>query len=82
MQRNSGSSNTYTIRGTDRYWMLLIAVISCRNSKLLNHNVVVKGSSIKHHRNRRLFSPHVLVHKQSWGFSNLYRGTENEKKKM
>ena len=42
-----------TIRGTDRYWMILIAVISSRNSKLLNHNVVVEGSSIKHHRKRR-----------------------------
>ena len=37
------------------FWQFkyLIAVISCRNSKLLNPNVVVEGSSIKPHRKRR-----------------------------
>ena len=54
-----------TTGSRDRFWMILIAVISCRNSKLLNHNVVVKGSSIKHHRNKDFF-PHT-----SWCTSNL-----------
>ena len=54
-----------TTGSRDRFWMILIAVISCRNSKLLNHNVVVKGSSIKHHRNKDFF-----LH-TSWCTSNL-----------
>ena len=52
-----------TIRGTIWYWIILIAVISCPNSKLLNHNVVVKGSSIK---TIKTFFPHT-----SWCTSNL-----------
>ena len=63
MQRNFSGSNTYTLQYVAQIINILTAVISCRNSKLLNHNVVVKGSSIKHHRNKT-FSQHVLVHKQ------------------